>query len=160
MTINVLLGLRDDAQALIVERLKWDEEVQGTYSGPVTERQHKLFGYMQDQANRQGLFRIDEIATWRWGMWSIDFDLPGNIMQKVKAEVDQLIVDYPNHIKILGAWRWSDGANIAAYPPHIRLIEFMPDIVTYDANGNETARSKPLTVSDVNLGFGQAPRQF
>lgn len=160
MTINVWLAVRDDAQTLIVERLRWDSETQDAYAGPVTDRQAKLFSYMQDRANRQGLYRTDNNAGKVWTLWSVDFDLPGNLLQQVKDELDQLVIDYPNHIVIGGAWRWSDGRQVVGYPPHPRLIEFMPDSVAYDQVGNETGRARPSTLSDINLGLGQAPRQF
>jgi hypothetical protein len=157
MTINAWLALRDDAQALIKTRLDWDES-QGTYSGPITDRQAKLFGYMHDRDSTQRLFRVDRVSGRDWTIWSVYFDLPGNILQKVKAELDQLIIDYPNHIKIVGAWKW-DGTQIPDYPPHPRLIEFMPDVITYE-NGVEISRTRPTVVSDVNLGLGQTRRDF
>lgn len=160
MTINVWLGLRDDAQALIVERLNWDQESQGAYAGPVTDRQHKLFSYMQDRANRVALYRTDTIAGRTWTLWTVDFDFRGNLRQKVKAELDQLLLDYPNHVIIGGAWHWSDGRQVPDYALHSRLIEFMPDVVTYDNEGNEISRVRPIVVSDQNLGQGQAERQF
>ena len=226
--INVWIAIRDDAQALIHERLTWDEESQGEYSGPVTDRQAKLFGYMADRDTTQRLFRTDSLAR-VWTLWSVYFDLPGNILQKVKAELDQLALDYPNHIKLIGAWHW-DGRQVGTqyvygpvtreiddpafnqpdipnpdyqpypdepdfdpretipdptwvapdpwpqieettieiigttgeptYPIHARLLEFMPDTVTYDANGDETSRTRPTIPSDINLGLGQTPRLF
>ena len=175
MTINVFLALRDDAQALIKERLNWDESTE--YSGPVTNRQNKLFKLMQDRANRQKLFRIDEISTRSWTLWSLYFDFDKDIMQKIQAELDDLTTNFPNHVKIVGAWHW-DGrqagtqfvrdaeGNITGtsgsptYPLHARLIQFMPDDVTYDENGNETSRTRPTVPSDVNLAMGQSPRRF
>ena len=157
-TINIWLAVRDDAQAIISTRLNWDEEVQGTYSGPVTDRQAKLFGYMHDRENTQRLFRVDS-DTRDWTIWNVYFDFPKDVLLKVKAELDQLMIDYPNHIKIVGAWKW-DGIQIADYPPHTRLIEFMPDDITYDQNGTELTRTRPLVPRDVNLGMGQTERQF
>ena len=158
MTINVWLALRDDAQALIRARLSWDEETQGEYSGPITDRQHKLFKLMHDLETTQKLFRVDAGAR-DWTIWNLYFDLPNNILLKVQNEIDALIVAFPNHIKIIGAWKWN-GTQIPAYPLHARILEFMPDIVTYDENGNETSRVRPTVPSDVNLGLGQTPRQF
>lgn len=152
MTINVFIAVREDAQALIVERLQWDTESQGEYSGLVTDRQAKLFALMQDQTNRQELYRIDVDAGRSWWLWTVDFDFPGDILQKVKAEIDQLIIDYPNHIRVGGAWHWSDGRQVTGYPLHSRLIEFMPDI--------DDIGTRPLTLSDVNLMQGQEERQF
>ena len=159
MTVNVWLALRDDAQALIKTRLEWDEEKDGEYSGPVTDRQVKLFRLMHDLENTQRLFRVDNDGTNDWTLWNIYFDFPKDVLLKVKDELDQLIIDYPNHIKIIGAWRW-DGTQVADYPIHSRILELMPDVVTYDSDGNELSRTRPTVASDVNMGLGQAPRIF
>lgn len=156
MTINVWLALRDDAQALIVERLRWDRDAQGEYTGPVTDRQAKLFGYMADQENTQRLFRQGTAGGRVWTVWNIYFNLSGNVLQKVKAELDQLALDYPNHVIIAGAWRW-DGSQVNDYPPHPQLLQFMPDVW----NGDEPPTYSPATqLADVNLLLGQTPRDF
>ena len=165
MTINVWLALRDDAQAQIKTRLQWDTELQGAYTGPVSNRQHRLFQLMHDQATVEHLFRIDRVSARDWHLWNLTFDFPNNVLQRVKDELDALIAAYPSHVKIVGAWNWDDGTQVEqagspVYPIHARILELMPDVVTYDINGNETSRTRPLVPSDVNLGFGQAPRQF
>ena len=170
MIINVWLALRDDAQALIKTRLAWDEETQGVYTGPVTNRQHKLFALMADQDNVQKMFRIDTDGGRDWTLWSISFSEPRNILIKVKDELDQLIVDFPNHIKIIGAWYW-DGREVGTsfeaapdpfdppvligtptYPIHARILELMPDV--------DDVGTRPTVPSDVNLTMGQSPRTF
>lgn len=165
MIVNLWLALRDDSQALIKTRLTWDEKTQGEYTGPVTDRQFKLFSLMQDRANRQRLFRIDRVASRDWIWWSLDFDFPKNVLQKIKAEIDDLIANFPNHVKIIGAWHWDDGRQVKqggtpVYPVHARILELMPDVVTFDEFGNETSRTRPTVPSDINLGLGQTPRQF
>jgi len=104
--VNVWIGLRDDAQAAILTRLRWDEETQGPYTGPVTDRQHKLFSYMHDRENTQRLFKQATFGGRVWTVWSVYFDLPGNILQLVKAELDQMLVDYPTQFVVMGAWHW------------------------------------------------------
>ncbi len=164
MIINVWLALRDDAQAAIVARLKWDEETQGEYSGPVTERLHRLFSRMADRATVQRLYRADKIGEYTWTLWSLYFDFPTNALLKIKAELDALQAAYPSHVAVCGAWRWdgrqvkSDGEPV--YPVHARILELMPDIVTYDADGNETSRTRPTEPSDINILQGQSFRQF
>lgn len=156
MTVNVWLAVRDDAQALIVERLRWDIESQGAYTGPVTDRQARLFGYMADQDTTQRLFKTRTAAGRVWTLWNLYFNLPGNILQIVKDELDQLAVDYPNHIVIAGAWRWN-GEQVPGYPPHAQLLKFMPDVW----NGDDPPTYSPATeLTDVNLLLGQSPRVF
>ena len=46
------------------------------------------------------------------------------------------------------------------FPLHTRILEFMPDVIVYDAQGNEVSRARPTELSDVNLISGQAPRNF
>ena len=48
----------------------------------------------------------------------------------------------------------------AIFPLNAGILDFMPDIVTYDDNGNETSRVRPTVATDVNLGMGQTPRVF
>lgn len=109
MTVNAWLALRDDAQVAIVTRLTWDIEIQGVYSGPVTDRQAKVFGYIADRRVQLNLYKIDTFNTRDWNLWTVDFDLPGDLLQKIKAELDQLASDYPNQFKIIGAWHWDPG---------------------------------------------------
>lgn len=66
MLANVWMGVRVEAHDEIVTRLRWDEESQGEYSGPVTNREHKVFRYMGDQANVQRLFKKSLIGGKEW----------------------------------------------------------------------------------------------
>ena len=103
---NVWIGVRVEAHDLIVERLRWDEEAQGPYTGPVTDDEHMLFRYMADQPNTQRLFKKSKIAGKDWTLWSINFT---EKLPQVKIRLDQLLLDRPNHISLAGAWQW-DGA--------------------------------------------------
>ena len=164
MIVNVWIGLRDDAQAAILTRLRWDEETQGPYTGPVTDRQHKLFSYMHDRENTQRLFKQATLGGRVWTVWSVYFDLPGNILQLVKAELDQMLVDYPTQFVVTGAWHWdgrqvgtewTDETQIATtgtpvYPMHPQILKFMPDVDDLPAT----------VVTDVNVGMGQSLRRF
>lgn len=142
MFVNVWIALRDDAQAAIKERLNADDS--GTlYSGPVDDRTAKLFHRMVDRNNVQRLFNIATAGGRQYTLWSITFDEPGNVLQKIKDEIDRLATEYPNRFIVAGAWNW-DGSQIVDYPPDPRLDRFMPGGV----------------VQDVNLIFGQSPRDF
>ena len=171
MIINVWLTLRDDAQNLIKIRLNWDEETKGEYVGPVSDRQFKLFRLMHDRAIVQRLFRVDKRLIRDWTLWSLYFDLPTAVLQKVKDELDALTLAFPNRVKIIGAWNWDGGqveqGGSVVYPIHNRILKLMPDIVTFDIDTTgpvpvvtEISRDPATVPADVNLGFGQAPRQF
>ena len=171
MIINVWLTLRDDAQNLIKIRLNWDEETKGEYVGPVSDRQFKLFQLMHDRATVQRLFRVDRRIIRDWTLWSLYFNFPTAVLQKVKDELDALTLAFPNRVKIIGAWNW-DGRQIKqggtpVYPLHSRILKFMPDVIIYDINDNDTlampeevSRTPATVPSDINLGLGQTPRQF
>lgn len=168
MIVNVWLALRADAQALILTRLNWDEDVDGIYSGPVTDRQAKLFRLMADRANVQRLFRVDT-DTQNWTIWNLYFDFKNNVLQRIQDELDQLAIDYPNHIRIVGAWH-NDGRQVGTqftrdadgnitgvtgtptYPLHARILELMPDV--------DDVGTRPTVPSDMNLLMGQTERRF
>jgi hypothetical protein len=159
VSINVWLALRDDAQSLIVERLRWNEQQQGAYNGPVTDRQAKIFRYMADQENTRRLFKTATLNSRQWSLWSVYFnpaELGANVLQIVKDELDQLAADYPSRFVIAGAWRWN-GTQIPGYPPHPQLLKFMPDVWNGDLPPTYSA---PTVLTDVNLLMGQAPRDF
>jgi hypothetical protein len=108
MIVNAWIALRDTAQSAIKTRLNWDTESQGEYAGPVTDRQAKLFGAMQDHNNTQRLFRVDN-DTQDWTLWNVY--LQGNLAA-AKAEIDQILIDYPAQVRVIGAWWFHDGAQV------------------------------------------------
>jgi len=107
--IELMLALRDDAQALIVERLKWDEEEDGEYTGPVSNSTYRLFRYMNDFTQRQKLFKVVTAGGRQYTAWSFMFTGDSTILQKVKDELDELTAAYPDHVIILGAYRFEPG---------------------------------------------------
>ena len=109
MKVELMLVLRDDAQTLIIERLKWDEETQGEYTGPVTDRTNRLFSYMQDFTQRQKLFKSPTIGGNVYHAWSFMFDESGDVLQKVQDEIDFLVGEYPNHVIVVGAYVFKVG---------------------------------------------------
>lgn len=163
MIVNIWLGISDAAQDVVLEALRWDEESQGQYTGPLTRRQRRLFEYMQDETTRRRLFKKPTLAGTVYNLWSFDFDDEKDTLQLVKDELDGLIAQYPNQIAILGAWRM-DGRQIGAnydqdgnrtseamYPIPNFLWRFMPDEVGATSNADLT---------DVNILYGQSPRDF
>jgi hypothetical protein len=110
MRVNVWVALRDDAQAAIVERLTWNEESQGPYTGPVSDETALLFSRVKGGATVQRLFRVATIGGRDYTLWNLFYDGPTNILQRVQDELDQLAIDYPNQFIIAGAWIWDQGA--------------------------------------------------
>jgi len=108
-TVNVWLALRTTAQNAIMERLNWDEEAQGPYTGPVSNRDAKVFRYMSDQANKQRMFKTATIAGGQYKLWSLDFD---EDLQLVKQEIDRLVDENPTQMRVVGAWWWDDGRQV------------------------------------------------
>jgi len=106
---ELLMALRDDAQALIVERLKWDEETDGEYTGPVDDRTNRLFSYMQDYTQRQKLFKVVTAGGNDYIAWSFMFTGDSNLFSKVVEELDYVTTEYPNHIFVLGAYVFKPG---------------------------------------------------
>ncbi len=131
---NVWLAVRAEAHNAIVSRLRWNEEADGAYRGTVTDREHRVFRYMVDQANVQRQFKQSRIAGRNWTLWSLTFT---EKLAKVKAELDRLLADRPNHISIAGAWQW-DGRQFGT--------EFVYDEVTRDVN--DPAFNKPDVLID------------
>ena len=109
MNVNIWLALRDSAQDAIVTRLRWDEDTQGPYTGPVSNRTERLFRYMQGFADRQRLFKRPTLGGNRYTLWSITFSDSVDVLQKVRDELDDLEAKYPSLIVVAGAWIWQDG---------------------------------------------------
>lgn len=161
--VNVWIALRDDAQASIHERVTWDEETQGNYTGPVTDREFKLFSKIAT-TGVQKFWRVDTDTGRQWTVWSLNFS---ENLAFVAAEINQLLIDRPNVIRVVGAW-WFDGRQVGTqweldgdgnrtgnttgtptYPIHSRILNFMP--VGHPAGGVHP---------DPNRMMGQQPRRF
>ena len=151
---NVWIALRDDADFDMDGRLNHQTERDGEYNGPITAEEAKQFQSMQDRKVIQGLFRHDAFGGRTWTLYSLYFD-PETVMQ----EVATLRAKFGPAIKTLAGWEW-DGTRLLAFPLNTRLLEFLPDIVTYDEDGNETSRTRPTVATDVNKRFGQGDRSF
>ena len=117
--------------------LAWD----GTEEAP----SHKP----KDQSPRN-LFRKDISGGKEWTMRNV-------YVEEVDGWQGILLGGYPT-TRLLGAWR-KDG-ELATEEVHDRILEFLPDNVTYDEDGNEVSRSRPIAFTDVNLGMGWEPREL
>lgn len=106
----------------------------------------------------RALFRQDSPSGPRsYELWSLYYE--ADTQQDVLDVRNELLTEYPGQLRVIGAWWWS-GEQVEGFPLHARILEFMPDVVTYDIDGIEISRARPTSPSDVNLGMGQQPRQF
>jgi hypothetical protein len=114
----------------------------------------------------------------QWEMFSIYTSDIVALMAAVES-----IFPTPNNALVLGAWDMrtiyidADGdpwcvqlgcsiddngevTGTPTYPAHPRTKNFMPDDVTYGADGMETDRTAASGPKQVNVMFGQSPRMF
>ncbi len=155
MFANIWLAISDAAQDVVIESLEWPEDT--PYTGPLRPRSRRLFEYMDDQATRRRLFTKPTLQGTVYNLWSIEFDDDKEDLQLVRDELDFLIGQYPDQIAIMGAWRWN-GNQIGVppiYPIPNYLWRFLPDPLP-----DGTSPSSNADLVDVNLLFGQSPRDF
>lgn len=101
---NLWLGMRETAAVVVRTALRWDEESQGPYTGPVTDREIKFFRFMADQPNTEKLWKKATLGGNEWIMWSIGFNVPGGTAALLKNEIDALIAKYSTQVAVAGAW--------------------------------------------------------
>jgi len=145
--INVWIALRGDADSLIKTALDTDPN---EYTGPVKDREYKIFKAMHDRAVVQSMFKVPAIGGNTYHAYSIYFE--SNVASKAKTELDYLSTEYPSQFFILGAWK-QNGIKISLYPLHANAWRIMPDLKGVPATSNADLR-------DINLLAGQSPRNF
>lgn len=153
-----------------------DDRARATANPSQNSAGSDIFRQLGDPSVR-ALFRRDNPAGPRdYELWSVyyEIDTPNELLQIRNA----LNAEFPGQLRTIGAW-WFDGRQVGTeweldedgvrtggitgqplFPLGARVLEFMPDDVTYDEDGVETSRTRPIVLSDINLGFGQKPRQF
>jgi len=117
---------------------------------------HSAFRALGDPSVRS-IFRKDNPNGPRdYELWSLYYEVAdGNDLRDIR---NALNADFPGQIRTIGAWWW-DGSQVMnpggqqpLFPLHTSILEYMPDI--------DDVGTRPTAPSDVNLGLGQAPRQF
>ena len=103
-----------------------------------------------------------------WRLYSVYIDPSSSS----KTQIQNWIASNSSQVIIAGAWKWNglqvgtsrdeegDIVGTPLYPVDARLIQFMPDDVTYDSEGVEASRTNAIALKDVNLIAGQAHRIF
>lgn len=137
--------------------MAFDDRAQRTANPQEDELPSQAYRALGDPSVRS-IFRQDAPAGPRsYELWSLYYELDDQ--QDVLDVRNDLLIEYPGQLRAIGAW-WQDGQQVNGFPLHASILEFIPDIVTYDDDGNETSRTRPTEPSDVNLGMGQIPRIF
>ena len=174
MNVNVWLGMSASVTSDIRTRLLWDEERQGKYAGPVADVEQRIFRTMAHFANVERKFKRPTITGRRRHLFSLNFTSEA----KANEALDQIAARRAGQFIIGGAWFWDgrqlgtewelneDGerteatVGVPTYPLHPRLIDFMPDIVERDEDGNVISTTPATVLTDVNLIQGQKERRF
>ena len=166
--IAMWLGVTQDYHDDIFEYLAWDHG-QSEYTGPLVATDEAIFSTLDDVVLIQDMFKIDTTAGSDWFLFPIYIPEP-----EIDDVVDWLADNKGSRTKILGAWEFDLGIQYGTeiepetgevigdptYPINLRTIEFMPDIIERDENGNIISTTPATELTDVNLMQGSAPRLF
>jgi len=172
-TVNLWIALSSAAKTAVNARLNWNEENNGVYSGPVGDKEARIFRAMADMTIVQNMFRVGGFGGTTWTLYSV---YPESSMIAKRA-VDWLAANRTNVFKVVGAWHW-DGRQIGTdwevvegertgvitgtptyRIPTAQLLKIMPTIKVYAEDGSHT-ETEPTELSDINLLLGQSPRVF
>ena len=105
-----------------------------------------------------GLFKKPTQGPRSWQLYSLLYDVATR--REFEQAVERFKSENPGTTDVLGAWHFEDGrqvgieldgSGVPLYPIPGRLSDFMPD----DPDGTPNS-----TLRDVNVYYGQSPRQF
>jgi len=130
----------------------------------------EFFNNIHDADAVERLFKSWNAAGRTYKVWSLYANKPENTPQ-IRSDLDMLNAADPQDFSVSGAWKCSDGGEVGAdaagvwYPIPPQIINFMPDIMTDPGDPEADPPVPPTYVpatepTDVNLLFGQAPRDF
>jgi len=117
------------AAEIVKTRLNHDGERDGEYTGPVTEREYKLFRYMADLDSVSKLYAEPTIQGEQWVLWSITFNERKSMLQKIADELAVLIAKYPSKVAIAGAWHIEFGKPFSRQVGTQYLIESVEQFI-------------------------------
>lgn len=106
----------------------------------------------------EALYAKPTISGRRYTLQSIYVEDDG---RPVEEHAKELMADYPGEVLLLGAWDVRTGKRLTDLHPDAWRL--MPDVVTYDSEGNVTSTipaSSNADLRDINLLMGQSPRDF
>jgi hypothetical protein len=142
----------------------------------------ELFRTTHDAENVARLFKLwPGPGAKNFRVWSFYFAKPLEGPQ-IRADIDAMAATYPTDFLPMGAWRTSDGHEVGAtydtfdvqtatgwWPVPAQVVNFIPDVMTDPGTPGVEPEDPPVTPptyspatepTDVNLLFGQAPRDF
>jgi hypothetical protein len=147
------------------------------YTGPMDNKTFKILSAMADTDTVQRMFKTVAAG----GKVYTLFSLYAEGTTSAQNALDYLQEKWPNHFLVIGCW-WMDGRQCGTeweydasgnltggvtgaplYPIHAQAWKTMPDIVEYDASGNEISRvaaTSNADLRDINVLQGQEPRRF
>jgi len=101
-----------------------------------------------------GLYKTRTLGPRSWQLYSLLYDVQS--IPEFEQAIELFKSENPGDTDVLGAWHWETGNqvtddNVPLYPIPGGLSNFMPD--DPDGTPNNTQR-------DINLYFGQTPRDF
>ena len=136
----------------------FDDRAQGSANpGDDDEPRSNAYRALGDPSVRS-IFRQDNPPGPRsYELWSLYYEV--ETAGELRDIRNDLLAEYPGQLRTIGAW-WFDGLIVETFVVHASILEYMPDIVIYDDDGNETSRTRPTVPTDVNLGLGQTRRAF
>jgi hypothetical protein len=147
--INALIEIRNDF-AFPAEDPANDTELQA--------KNRETLSRCGDIQVQPGLWKTRVQGPRSWQVYSLLYEVDAR--QQFEQAIERFKSENPGQTDVLGAWHVedgrqvgieTDGSGVPLYPIPGRFADFMPD----DPDGTPNP-----TLRDVNLYYGQAPRQF
>lgn len=172
---NIQFGASAEMRTDLVNYVKGDDN--GDPIPPVnfpalsnmSEATRQFFRNVYDQDAIDRLFKQHEAQGRVYSLFSAYSNKPDD-HQQVRSDLDAIAATYPMDFLMMGAWDYDTGAEVGGsgtefWPIPAQYLNFMPDVMT-DPGDPEADPPVPPTYApatdpiDVNLLFGQAPRDF
>lgn len=154
MIINVWLEIRDT--------FEWPAEDPAD-DNELQAKNRETLAKCADIAVIPGLFKTRTQGPRSWQIYSLQYIV--QTIKELEVEIERFKSENSGDTGVMGAWYYDDGEqvkddNVPLYPIPGSLMNYMPDIVEWDEDGNEISRESATELTDVNLLQGQTPRRF
>jgi hypothetical protein len=173
-SFNLWLGMSQAFQADLVPLIQ--DGTPATEFPGLNQLDEATLALLRNTHDAEGVARLFKLwpgpGSKNYRVWSFYFAKPeqGDI---IRADIDQMNTTYPADFLPMGAWRCDNGREVGAtyseegvqtatgwWPVPAQVVNFMPDII-HDSEDENPPTYTPATVpTDVNLLFGQVPRDF
>lgn len=152
--INLWLALKKESAELINSALTTSPE---PYTGSVVEGTLSFIRTMPDLYKVQSLFKSPTIDGNTYYVYSLYLN---DDAQAMSSRISALSDEYTDHVIVLGAWNL-DGSQVVGHPPHLQLIDFMPDTFIGDiSDPSSWAYQETSEITDIVRISSQSPRDF